>query len=108
MSATDALTDLRQRRAALQTSIRGAETATRFASVDVETASEELAGAERRRLAGTGSAADVAVAEKRLAKARQARTGDVSHERLRGARQALHDLDREITEFAQAHYGELL
>ena len=107
MTAVDQLDELRGRRDQLQRTVRDGAVSLRFASADVLAASDALAAAERRRVAEGGSAADVAAAEKRLAKARQAQTADVSREIVAGQRRALGDLDRRISEFASAHYDEL-
>lgn len=63
-----------------------------------------MMAAERRRLSGDGTDADVAKAEKALVKAREVAATPWS-QRAAGARAALRDADRAIGEHVAANYG---
>jgi hypothetical protein len=100
------LEQLLDRRRELIATAEEAERRMRFGSSEVSDAKAAVEQAERARLSRAGSAQAVADAEARLAEARAAQ--DLPwRERLTGARSAIRDADKAISEHIAANYERL-
>jgi hypothetical protein len=105
--AARGLNELLDQRAQLAATAADAERRVRFASGDVQQASDAVTEIERRALGGEKvSDAERAKVHKRLVEARAAANEPWS-QRAEGGRRALSDLDRRIAAHVVAHFDQL-